>query len=120
MSVCPYCGAVAGDAWSEVDHMEKVHPSVVIERLRAAGEHDKANELEAGPARAVEEFLHELDERIAGRSGTHDEAGRARLATMRPILRPRLLADPVAWGAVIDDVLALLEQADLLAIGGDE
>lgn len=34
---CPYCGAEAGDARAEVEHMNAEHRDVVVQRLEAAG-----------------------------------------------------------------------------------
>ena len=34
---CPYCGAEAGDARAEVEHMNAEHRDVVAQRLEAAG-----------------------------------------------------------------------------------
>jgi hypothetical protein len=36
---CPYCGVQTRTVSEEIAHMEKEHPEVVEERLRAAGLH---------------------------------------------------------------------------------
>jgi uncharacterized C2H2 Zn-finger protein len=32
VSACPYCGAIAEDAWAEIAHMEAAHPDVLRQR----------------------------------------------------------------------------------------
>lgn len=62
---------------------------------------------------AVETFLRSLDDRIAGRVGTHSAESRKSLAAMRPMLRLKLRSDPEAWGRrIIDDVEAVFTMAD--------
>jgi hypothetical protein len=36
---CPYCGVQTRTVSEEIAHMEKEHPEIVEERLRAAGLH---------------------------------------------------------------------------------
>lgn len=46
MSECPYCGATVATVADEVAHMNAEHPEVIVERLRKAGLHAEADDLQ--------------------------------------------------------------------------
>lgn len=44
---CPFCDAVATTVRDEIAHMESRHPSIIVNRLHAAGLHMEADEFAA-------------------------------------------------------------------------